>query len=213
MLHEVLPSIHSKRGFTAVDLKDAYFHIPTCPPYRKYLRFVGKAYEFLMQPSSLTLAIQAFTKCAKPALAMLRGILGWHSCWIELSGSGCGEHNHTALPSPGSQFEDNHRNELTHFHTGCVLRCESEFSVIQNMSIAAENSGVLRTHDTCHLCSGVRYSLTLTLRSHGFHGSCNLWPSTDEHWVLPFQLNSASCAHRGRNVSCMHLDISLLERH
>jgi hypothetical protein len=49
---------------TSIDLKDAYFHIPIHPGYRKFLRFqvLGKVYQFRALPFGLNTAPRLFTK-------------------------------------------------------------------------------------------------------------------------------------------------------
>jgi ribonuclease HI len=63
---------------TSIDLKDAYFHIPIHPAYRKYLRFqvMGKVYQFLALPFGLNTAPRLFTKVATQVkkLGMKQGI-------------------------------------------------------------------------------------------------------------------------------------------
>ncbi|XP_073725558.1 kinesin-like protein KIF6 isoform X3 [Misgurnus anguillicaudatus] len=60
--------------FTAIDLKDAYFHISIYPAHRKYLRFSfqSEVYEFVTLPFGLSLAPRVFTKCMETALSPLR---------------------------------------------------------------------------------------------------------------------------------------------
>lgn len=60
--------------FTAVDLKDAYFHISIYPAHRKYLRFSfqSEVYEFVTLPFGLSLAPRVFSRCIETALSPLR---------------------------------------------------------------------------------------------------------------------------------------------
>ena len=51
---------------SSIDLKDAYFHVPIHPRFRKYLRFqvLGKVYQFKALPFGLNTAPRLFTKVA-----------------------------------------------------------------------------------------------------------------------------------------------------
>jgi hypothetical protein len=51
---------------TSIDLKDAYFHVPIHPSYRKYLRFqvLGRVYQFVALLFGLNTAPWLFTKLA-----------------------------------------------------------------------------------------------------------------------------------------------------
>ena len=64
---------------TSIDLKDAYWHIPIHPYYRRFLGFAigGKKYRFRVLPFGLNIAPRIFTKMCKPILKELRtrGIL------------------------------------------------------------------------------------------------------------------------------------------
>jgi len=57
---------------TSIDLKDAYFHIPIHPAYRKYLRFqvLGEVYQFRALPFGLNVAPRLFTTIAKQVQKM-----------------------------------------------------------------------------------------------------------------------------------------------
>lgn len=59
---------------TSIDLKDAYFLLPICPDYRKFLRFKfqSKLYEFNVLPFGLSTAPFVFTKLMKPVMSHLR---------------------------------------------------------------------------------------------------------------------------------------------
>ena len=59
---------------TSIDLKDAYWHIPVHPHYRKYLGFSlgGRKYRFRAMPFGLNVAPRIFTKMTKPILKELR---------------------------------------------------------------------------------------------------------------------------------------------
>ncbi|KAJ1187211.1 hypothetical protein NDU88_003990 [Pleurodeles waltl] len=58
----------------AVDLQDAYFHIPILKSHRKYLRFVvgSQHYQFVVLPFGLTSAPRVFTKVMSVVAAELR---------------------------------------------------------------------------------------------------------------------------------------------
>ena len=59
---------------TSIDLKDAYWHIPVKPYYRKFLGFSlgGRKYRFRAMPFGLNIAPRIFTKLTKPILKELR---------------------------------------------------------------------------------------------------------------------------------------------
>lgn len=65
-----------RRGdwFMSIDLKDAYFHVPIYPLYRKYLRFAfgGITYEYMVLPFRLSLSPRMVVKCTEVAIAPLR---------------------------------------------------------------------------------------------------------------------------------------------
>ncbi|CAG2224371.1 unnamed protein product [Mytilus edulis] len=58
---------------TSLDLTDAYFHVPVCHSYRKFLRFVWnkRVYQFRVLPFCLSTAPLAFTKLMQVAIAHL----------------------------------------------------------------------------------------------------------------------------------------------
>ncbi|CAG2193387.1 unnamed protein product [Mytilus edulis] len=58
---------------TSLDLTDAYFHVPVCHSYRKFLRFVWnkRVYQFRALPFGLSTAPLAFTKLMQVAIAHL----------------------------------------------------------------------------------------------------------------------------------------------
>ncbi|VDI33686.1 Hypothetical predicted protein [Mytilus galloprovincialis] len=58
---------------TSLDLTDAYFHVPVCHSYRKFLRFVWNkmVYQFRALPFGLSTAPLAFTKLMQIAIAHL----------------------------------------------------------------------------------------------------------------------------------------------
>ena len=84
----VLKAVSSGQWFTTLDLKDAYFHIPIHPRFRKFLRFAfqGEAYEYRVLPFGLSLAPRTFTKCMDAVLAPLsmRGVqvLNYLDDWL-----------------------------------------------------------------------------------------------------------------------------------
>ena len=59
---------------TSLDLKDAFFHIPIAPAYRKFLRFRidDKAFQFRALPFGLTMSPFVFTKVLAPVGAYAR---------------------------------------------------------------------------------------------------------------------------------------------
>ncbi|CAG2229494.1 unnamed protein product [Mytilus edulis] len=58
---------------TSLDLTDAYFHVPVCHSYRKFLRFVWnkRVYQFRALPFGLSTAPLAFTKLMQVEIAHL----------------------------------------------------------------------------------------------------------------------------------------------
>ena len=60
----VLASVQSGDWMTAIDLSDAYFHVPMHPGSRHYLRFCvgGRAFQFKVLPFGLSTAPQVFTR-------------------------------------------------------------------------------------------------------------------------------------------------------
>ena len=77
MLHttDVLQGIRQDDWFTAIDLKDAYFHVPIAPHHRQFLRFAfeGRAYQFRVLPFGISLAPRVFTRFVAAALFPLQG--------------------------------------------------------------------------------------------------------------------------------------------
>ena len=59
---------------TSLDLKDAFFHIPIAPAYRKFLRFRidDRGYQFRALPFGLTMSPYVFTKVLAPVGAFAR---------------------------------------------------------------------------------------------------------------------------------------------
>ncbi|KAL0152919.1 hypothetical protein M9458_051748 [Cirrhinus mrigala] len=79
----ILSCIRHQVWFAAIDLKDAYFHVPILPRHRPFLRFAfeGRAYQYRVLPFGLALSPRVFTKVVEGALSPLweRGIriLNW----------------------------------------------------------------------------------------------------------------------------------------
>ena len=59
---------------TSIDLKDAYFHIPIHPSYRKYMRIalLGKVLQFKAMPMGLNISARIFTKIILEVIRYLR---------------------------------------------------------------------------------------------------------------------------------------------
>jgi ribonuclease HI len=77
-LQLVLQQLHQGDWLASLDLKDAYFHVPIHPDYRKYFRFefLGRVYQFRVLPFGLSTAPRVFTKILAPVIGLLhqRGI-------------------------------------------------------------------------------------------------------------------------------------------
>lgn len=58
----------------SVDIKDAYLHVPTFPPYQKFLQFVVEDhhFQFMALLFSLSMAPQVFSRILAPILELLR---------------------------------------------------------------------------------------------------------------------------------------------
>lgn len=72
---QLLGAIIPADRFTMINLIDAYFHVAIHPEdHGQFLRFAfkGKAYEYLVLPFGLSLALCTFTKCVEAALAPLQ---------------------------------------------------------------------------------------------------------------------------------------------
>lgn len=70
----VLQTVTEGEWFTSVDLKDAYFHVPTAHHHRKFLQFAyrGRHWQFRVLPFGLSLSPRVFTRCMAAALAPLQ---------------------------------------------------------------------------------------------------------------------------------------------
>ena len=73
-LAQVLSALDPGDWMVALDLQDAYFHIPVLQSHRHYLRFkVGQEhFPFAMFPLGLTSAPRVFTKVMAVVAAHLR---------------------------------------------------------------------------------------------------------------------------------------------
>ncbi|KAJ1153893.1 hypothetical protein NDU88_006651 [Pleurodeles waltl] len=63
-LAQVLSALYPEDWMVALELQEAYFHIPILPAHRRYLRFVvgHKHFQFTVLPFGLTSAPRVFTK-------------------------------------------------------------------------------------------------------------------------------------------------------
>ncbi len=74
--------------FTAIDLKDAYFHVSILPRHRLFLHFAfeGWAYQYKVLPFGLSLSPRVFTKVVKEAHVPLREggirVLNYFDDWL-----------------------------------------------------------------------------------------------------------------------------------
>ena len=73
-LATVIKGLSPGEWLAAVDLKDAYFHLPIYPDHRKYLRFAiqGTCYQYKVLPFGLTTSPRVFTKMLAPVMGYLR---------------------------------------------------------------------------------------------------------------------------------------------
>ena len=73
-LQSAVQLIQKDSWIAVLDLKYAYYSVPTNPQHRKYLRFEFKdtLYEFTCLPNGLASAPRVFTKVMKPVIAILR---------------------------------------------------------------------------------------------------------------------------------------------
>ena len=88
---DVLQSVAQGAWFVAIDLEDAYFHVPIAPHHRQFLRFAfqGRAYQFKVMPFGLSLAPRVFTRCVAAALAPIQArgltVLPYLDDWLIVS--------------------------------------------------------------------------------------------------------------------------------
>ena len=67
----IIQALQKGQWMTSLDMKDAYFHIPIHPLFRRYLRFChhGKVWQFKALPFGLSTSPRIFTKILMPVLA------------------------------------------------------------------------------------------------------------------------------------------------
>ena len=88
---DVLQSVAQEAWFLSIDLIDAYFHVAIAPHHRQFLRFTfqGRAYQFKVMPSGLSLAPRIFTRCVAAALAPIQArglmVLPYLDDWLIVS--------------------------------------------------------------------------------------------------------------------------------
>ena len=73
-LASVIAAVDPGVWLAAIDLKDAYFHVPIHPESQKYLRFciAGQAYQYQVLPFGLSTSPRTFTKVLAPVIAHIR---------------------------------------------------------------------------------------------------------------------------------------------
>ena len=73
-LTSVITALHPGDWLAAIDLKDAYFHVPIHQYQWKYLRFAiqGKVYQYRVLPFGLTTSPRVFTKILAPVMGFIR---------------------------------------------------------------------------------------------------------------------------------------------
>ena len=73
-LQKVIKAVKPKDWLVALDLKDAYLHIPILSRHRKFLRFRidNQSYQFKVLPFGLTASPRVFTKVLAPLAALAR---------------------------------------------------------------------------------------------------------------------------------------------
>ncbi|XP_078497067.1 uncharacterized protein LOC144753171 [Lissotriton helveticus] len=92
-LAQVLAALNPGDWMVALDLQDAYFHIPVLPAHRRYLRFmVGhEHFQFTVLPFGLTSAPRVFTKVMAVVAAHLRrlgvSVFPYLDDWLLKAGS------------------------------------------------------------------------------------------------------------------------------
>ena len=72
-LNLVIEALHPGNWLAAIDLKDAYFHVPIHTSHYKYLRFAiqNKMYQYKVLPFGLTTSPRVFTKILAPVMGFL----------------------------------------------------------------------------------------------------------------------------------------------
>ena len=73
-LARVITAIQPGCWMAAIDLKDAYFHVPIHPSDQKYLRFriENRSYQYQVLPFGLSTSPRTFTKVLQPVIAFIR---------------------------------------------------------------------------------------------------------------------------------------------
>ncbi|XDV52760.1 hypothetical protein PO909_021427 [Leuciscus waleckii] len=89
----IFECIRPQDWFAAIDLKDAYFHVPILPRHRPFLHFAfeGRAYQYKVLPFGLSLSPCVFTRVTEGALVPMREqcvrILNYLDDWLILAHS------------------------------------------------------------------------------------------------------------------------------
>ena len=73
-LRQVIVAVSPGEWLAAIDLKDAYFHVPIHPSHKKFLRFAinGQCYQYRVIPFGLATSPRVFTKVLAPVMAHIR---------------------------------------------------------------------------------------------------------------------------------------------